>query len=225
MDMYKNRLNHLREFLRDKGLDGVVISKLENLHYFSGFTGDDSMLVIGMNSAQLITDFRYIEQAEKEATDFQIRKQEKGLLRRVGELINEEGLQKVGFEGSNLCFDWHGKIAQFLHDADFTTSVSLDSLRQIKSAEELACIRKAMAIGDEAFAYILTYIRPGISENDGSSLGKCNESQGIPVSILYHHCSFRQKRQSPSRNCYRKVDKSWRICYNGLWCCIWGLSF
>ena len=29
MDMYKNRLNHLREFLRDKGLDGVVISKLE----------------------------------------------------------------------------------------------------------------------------------------------------------------------------------------------------
>ena len=166
MDMYKNRLNHLREFLRDKGLDGVVISKLENLHYFSGFTGDDSMLVIGMNSAQLITDFRYIEQAEKEAPDFQIRKQEKGLLRRVGELINEEGLQKVGFEGSNLCFDWHGKIAQLLHDADFTTSVSLDSLRQIKSAEELACIRKAMAIGDEAFAYILTYIRPGISEND-----------------------------------------------------------
>ena len=143
MDMYKNRLNHLREFLRDKGLDGVVISKLENLHYFSGFTGDDSMLVIGMNSAQLITDFRYIEQAEKEAPDFQ-----------------------VGFEGSNLCFDWHGKIAQLLHDADFTTSVSLDSLRQIKSAEELACIRKAMAIGDEAFAYILTYIRPGISEND-----------------------------------------------------------
>ena len=166
MDMYKNRLNHLREFLRDKGLDGVVISKLENLHYFSGFTGDDSMLVIGMNSAQLITDFRYIEQAEKEAPDFQIRKQEKGLLRRVGELINEEGLQKVGFEGSNLCFDWHGKIAQLLHDADFTTSVSLDSLRQIKSAEELSCIRKAMAIGDEAFAYILTYIRPGISEND-----------------------------------------------------------
>ena len=37
MDMYKNRLNHLREFLRDKGLDGVVISKLENLHYFSGY--------------------------------------------------------------------------------------------------------------------------------------------------------------------------------------------
>lgn len=113
MDMYKNRLNHLREFLRDKGLDGVVISKLENLHYFSGFTGDDSMLVIGMNSAQLITDFRYIEQAEKEAPDFQIRKQEKGLLRRVGELINEEGLQKVGLRAVICALIGMAKLPSF----------------------------------------------------------------------------------------------------------------
>lgn len=166
MEMYKNRLNHLREFLRENGLDGVVVSKLENVHYFSGFTGDDSMLVIGMNSAQLVTDFRYVEQAEKEAPDFHVRKQEKGLLRRVGELVNEAGMTKVGFEGRNLCFDWHNRIAGFLPDTDFTKSVSLDALRQIKSQEELACIRKAMAIGDEAFDYILTYIRPGISEND-----------------------------------------------------------
>ena len=166
MEIYKNRLHHLREFLHDQGLDGVVISKLENLHYFSGFTGDDSMLVIGMNSAQLVTDFRYVEQARQEAPDFCVRRQENGLLRRVGELINEEGMQKVGFEGKNLCFDWHGKIKGFLHDVDFSTSISLDALRQVKSAEELACIRKAMAIGDEAFDYICTYIRPGISEND-----------------------------------------------------------
>ena len=105
MEIYKNRLHHLREFLHDQGLDGVVISKLENLHYFSGFTGDDSMLVIGMNTAQLVTDFRYVEQAQQEAPDFCVRRQENGLLRRVGELINEEGMQKVGFEGKNLCFD------------------------------------------------------------------------------------------------------------------------
>ena len=109
MEIYKNRLNHLREFLHDQGLDGMLISKLENIYYFSGFTGDDSMLLVGMNTAQLVTDFRYIEQAQQEAPDFSIRKQEKGLLRRVGELINEAGMQKVGFEGKNLCFDGHEK--------------------------------------------------------------------------------------------------------------------
>ncbi len=164
--MYKERLRHLRDFLREQGLDSVVISKLENLHYFSGFTGDDTMLVIGMDRAQLVTDFRYIEQAESQSSDFKICKQEKGLLRQVAELINENGFQHTGFEGSNLCFDWHGKIVGMLEHCDFSKSISLDALRQIKSAEELELIRKAMSIGDEAFDYILTYIRPGISEND-----------------------------------------------------------
>ena len=103
--MYKDRLIRLREYLREQGLDGVVVSKLENLHYFSGFTGDDSMLVVGMNTAQLVTDFRYVEQAAREAPDFQIKKQEKGLLRRVAEVIHENGLSRVGFEGGSLCYD------------------------------------------------------------------------------------------------------------------------
>ncbi|MCI7611852.1 MAG: Xaa-Pro peptidase family protein [Selenomonadaceae bacterium] len=177
--MYRERLIRLREYLREQGLDGVVVSKLENLHYFSGFTGDDSMLVIGMNTAQLVTDFRYVEQAAEEAPDFQVKKQEKGLLKRVAEIINEDGLSKVGFEGGSLCYDWHRKIAGQLHDVDFSHSVSLDSLRQIKSQEELACIRRAMAIGDEAFAYILTYIRPGISEMDvAAALENCMRQKG-----------------------------------------------
>ena len=177
--MYKDRLIRLREYLREQGLDGVVVSKLENLHYFSGFTGDDSMLVIGMNTAQLVTDFRYVEQAAREAPDFQIKKQEKGLLRRVAEVIHENGLSRVGFEGGSLCYDWHRKIARQLHDVDFSHSVRLDDLRQVKSEEELSCIRRAMEIGDEAFAYILTYIRPGLSELDvAAALENCMRQQG-----------------------------------------------
>ena len=177
--MYKDRLIGLREYLREQELDGVVVSKLENLHYFSGFTGDDSMLVIGMNTAQLVTDFRYVEQAAREAPDFKVKKQEKGLLKRVAEVINEDGLSRVGFEGGSLCYDWHRKIAGQLHDVDFTHSVSLDSLRQVKSQEELACIRRAMEIGDEAFEYILTYIRPGISELDvAAALENCMRQKG-----------------------------------------------
>ena len=177
--MYKDRLIGLREYLREQELDGVVVSKLENLHYFSGFTGDDSMLVIGMNTAQLVTDFRYVEQAAREAPDVKVKKQEKGLLKRVAEVINEDGLSRVGFEGGSLCYDWHRKIAGQLHDVDFTHSVSLDSLRQVKSQEELACIRRAMEIGDEAFEYILTYIRPGISELDvAAALENCMRQKG-----------------------------------------------
>lgn len=167
--MYKDRLIHLRDYLREQGLDGVVVSKPENVYYFSGFTGDDAMLVISRNVAKLVTDFRYVEQAAVEAPDYQIKKQSKGIYKRVAEIISEDGLTKVGFEGGSLSVDGHRKITRHLKeikDVDFSCSVGLDELRQIKSEEELACLRRAMGIGDEAFEYILTYIRPGVSEHD-----------------------------------------------------------
>ena len=44
--MVKDRINTLRDFLREKKLEGIIVSKLENVFYFSGFTGDDTMALI-----------------------------------------------------------------------------------------------------------------------------------------------------------------------------------
>lgn len=163
--MIKDRLRRLRLFLQDSHVDGVVVSKLENLHYFSGFTGDDTMLLISQDAACLITDFRYVEQAQQQCPDFLVVKQEKGLLKKVAELINGAGLFKVGFEGSDLSFNQHQSISKELLQGKLSDSLSLDGLRQIKEAEELVHIRKAMAIADKAFEDIVTFIKPGISEN------------------------------------------------------------
>ena len=65
--MKESRLQALRAVLAEKGLDAVIITKYVNLHYFSGFRGDDTTLVIGMNDAMLITDSRYTEQAAQQA--------------------------------------------------------------------------------------------------------------------------------------------------------------
>lgn len=51
--------------------DAMLISKEENLHYFSGFTGDDTFLVITLDNCFLITDSRYTKQAS-EQTSFTI---------------------------------------------------------------------------------------------------------------------------------------------------------
>lgn len=57
----------------------MLISKEENLHYFSGFTGDDTFLIITLNDCFLITDSRYTKQAS-EQTSFTIIEQKTGLL-------------------------------------------------------------------------------------------------------------------------------------------------
>ena len=38
--MIVERLSRLRDFLREKKADAVVVNKEVNLHYFSGFRGD-----------------------------------------------------------------------------------------------------------------------------------------------------------------------------------------
>jgi Xaa-Pro aminopeptidase len=63
---YFGRCRRLRSAFARLSLDSLLISKKENIYYLSGFTGDDSLLLITGDQSFLITDFRYREQAEKE---------------------------------------------------------------------------------------------------------------------------------------------------------------
>ncbi len=162
--MYEERLQRIRELLAEKKLDAVVVNKLENIQYFSGFTGDDTLLVITADKAQLVTDFRYVEQASRQAPLFEIVEQKTGLLKKTAECIQSAGCRSVGFEGNALLYNDFVRLTELLAGIPFQTVLSLDSLRQIKDEEELACIRRAVAISDKAFDDIVGFIRPGMSE-------------------------------------------------------------
>ncbi len=165
MKMEEARLRRLRMFLKTEQLDAVVISKLVNLHYFSGFTGDDSLLLVSQDAAILVTDFRYMEQAACQAPLFTLAEQKKGLLRQAAECIHQAGWKQIGFEGNALLYDDYSALQKLLPAERLEKAVRLDALREIKDAEELACIRKAVEISDKAFEDILGFLRPGITEN------------------------------------------------------------
>ena len=44
--MIKNRLAALRALMDESGTDAILVTKYVNLHYFSGFRGDDTTLVV-----------------------------------------------------------------------------------------------------------------------------------------------------------------------------------
>ena len=61
------RIARLREVLREKIVDAVLITKEENVCYFSGFRGDSTALLVTQERLLLVTDSRYTEQAAAEA--------------------------------------------------------------------------------------------------------------------------------------------------------------
>ncbi|MFA6850571.1 MAG: Xaa-Pro peptidase family protein [Selenomonadaceae bacterium] len=160
------RIARLQGFLKEKMLDAVVINKQENLQYFSGFTGDDTILVVSAEEAKLITDFRYVEQAGQQAKQFTIVEQIHGLLKKTAEVLQKAGAKRIGFEGNALTYDDFTVLQGFLPDASLDFSVKLDVLRMVKDADEISCIRKAVSISDAAFEHILTFLHPGIREID-----------------------------------------------------------
>ena len=62
--MISYRLAALRAFLDEKTVNAVLVNKLANIRYFSGFTGDSTVLIITRKKNILVTDGRYTEQAK-----------------------------------------------------------------------------------------------------------------------------------------------------------------
>lgn len=157
------RLKNLRKKISDEELEAVLINKTANLFYFSGFRGDSSFLFVSKNFCKLITDGRYFEQAEQQTKNFEIVKQTEGLLKKVVEEIKNSGMKKIGFEGKVMTFAEYNFLREELPEVEFK-SVEVDSLRQIKDAAEIFLISRACEIADKAFAEILNFIKPGLSE-------------------------------------------------------------
>lgn len=162
---FSDRLARLIERIAAEEVDTVLITKVVNVTYFSGFSGDSSALLIGKNIRKLITDGRYIEQAVQQAKNFTIVEQTEGLFKKIIEELKISACKRVGIEGLVMTIAERDYLAKDLVGVEFK-SIELDTLRQIKDAAEIDCIRKACEIADEAFTKILPVIKPNVSELD-----------------------------------------------------------
>lgn len=165
--MTTTRLDNLRERLEEQGLDYLLVSQAENRRYLSGFTGSAGFLLVGASSAVLATDFRYIEQAAHEAPAFDIFRMEGQLTRWFPVLASGLGRARLGFNSQNLLYasflELRQAVSEFPIDLVPTKGL-VAALRAVKDAQELECIIRAVALGDEALAFALDRLEPGWTE-------------------------------------------------------------
>jgi Xaa-Pro aminopeptidase len=178
MTLYQNRLTALRELLKERGLDGLLVSCPENRRYLSGFTAVDShlnessgFLLIGPEEAFLLTDFRYQEWAQAEASLFAVQVYKQGMAKLVAALLQQIGGQRFGFEASFLVYALYQKINQECQAAGLTVAWLpqenvVEQLRAIKDAEEVSLIRRSLGITERVMAQVGATLRPGLTERE-----------------------------------------------------------
>ena len=163
-------MNHIEKIaaqLPEYGLDAMLIISESGERYALGFHGE-GLLLATRDGAQYSTDGRYIEAAREqvEGAEVLLTTPEKGHIALAKEYIQAKGLHNIGFESGAMTVDGHKKYAQELPCILTPAQKLLDGLRASKDEGELALMRRAQAITDEAFRAILNFIRPGMTERE-----------------------------------------------------------
>lgn len=167
MTIYGNRLENIRRKMASSNIDAVLVTKRVNYVYLSGFTGTAAILFISRERAVLLTDFRYVEQAAKQAPDYEIVRYVTDQYEEINRLIESEGIKRLAFEECHLSYRQYTQYLEKLETDEFVPlGGMIEELRSIKDETEISLIRKAVDIADEAFSHILGVIKPGITELD-----------------------------------------------------------
>ncbi len=156
-------IERVRQRLATEGLDVFLASSRESRQYLTGFTGSSGWVWIDQERKILITDFRYMEQATHQCSGWQIVKHD-GILDLIESFCAESKINTIAVEGDhltvNLITQWQEKLPVEL----IPTKSWVSDLRIIKSEQEIAKIRQAAIIADQAFELILPKVRVGITE-------------------------------------------------------------
>ncbi|MBM3252706.1 MAG: aminopeptidase P family protein [Candidatus Omnitrophica bacterium] len=156
----------LKELIKEN-LDGVLITKEQNVFYLSGFKGSESRLFLTHKDKFFLTDFRYILQAKKELNGFKIIQTKGTFSRDISDLCNELRIKRLGFEAGNLPYREYIMLRRFIKKPRLIPTVNLvENFRKIKTAKEIGIIKRTVRIAITCLDFIKRNLCPGISEKD-----------------------------------------------------------
>ncbi len=162
------RLQHLREQLKKHSLEAILITHPANRFYLSGFDGSNGVLLIGQDEALLFTDFRYLEQAEKQAPHFTLSPWKAKLSEAVATHIAAAGWSALAFEEEQVTYALYRELREGLTVDLLPQKGLVEELRAVKSEAEVEILRRGAAVMDEAFDYLCGLLKPGLTEQEAA---------------------------------------------------------
>lgn len=163
-------MNHLTQIatkLSEYHIDAMLVNSEPGEFYAVGLRGE-GFAVVAPSACRYITDSRYTEAAEETVTGAEVLTVDKG--RNYTVLINEfldaHGVKKLGIEDNYMSLSQYNFLKKELHAELVYAGGLVTGLRAAKDEEEFARMVKAQEITDRAFAEILKFIQPGVTEQE-----------------------------------------------------------
>ena len=164
-----DRLARCRAAVERLGVDGVLVTDPEDVRYLSGFRGADATLVVGASVAVICTDARYWEQVREEVTAFELSEVTAKTLvaHSAAEAARVLGQGvRLGYQGAHLSHASFRRLRRAYSGGLRDVGQHITLLRAVKDAGELAAMRRAAAVTDEALGLVVARGLVGRAERD-----------------------------------------------------------
>lgn len=171
-DIFATRRERLRNALRERELDALLVSHAANRYYLSGFELHDAqcnessgwLVVSADGDDYLFTDPRYVDAARRVWDDARIHVYTRDKFDLVCGTLQGRGIKTLGFEPKALHLFDYDKLASRMTLAQADNLV--EDLRIIKDEDELRRMDASIELNHRLFEYIETRLEPGRTEEE-----------------------------------------------------------
>lgn len=155
---------YFKKELKQKNLDSLFIDSPQNVFYLTGYNGfsreeRDAKILITKEKNYLFTDNRYLGELTH------LKNFEPVEISLFKEIVQKNKISSAGFEETSLAFSEYKSLKKIFKKLRPLTGI-VERLREIKTENEITYIKKACAIGDAAFKYIIKEIKVNVTEEE-----------------------------------------------------------
>jgi Xaa-Pro aminopeptidase len=167
MSSFAARREKLRKLIRKLAADALLVTHFKNVTYLTGFTGDDSYLLVTLDGERLVTDPRYTTQLEEECPGLPLDVRMPGVTMLAGttKAIKRERVERLGLEAGSATLSLERSIAKALPKLKLVDTENLvERLRTVKDKDEIEATRLAGQQARRAFDVVRASLTQNMTE-------------------------------------------------------------
>ena len=167
-EFHAKRCEKLRKILKRSKIDAALVTNFTNVTWFTGFTGDDSYLLLTPDEEFLLSDSRYTLQIQQECPQIQgVIRAGCGLLAMAKSILEERNFSsesRLAVEYDSVTLSTFEAICSVLTENVVSISGDIARFRMVKDKHEVAVLREAVRIARNAFHVMRASLSPDMTE-------------------------------------------------------------
>lgn len=161
------RIASCREQMVKHHLPAYLITNHRDTFYMSGFTGEDSALLITARAVHIVSDARFDQAIDKEIPWTRKHLRRGLLIDEIGALVSRLKIERLGVQPEAMTVAMHGGLRKAAKPTRLVHAPPITSLlRRCKDSTELKVLSRAIVVAQDAFKATRRSIRVGQTERE-----------------------------------------------------------